>query len=326
VPEAREALMRLRERIGPRAASLWLDGAKVTRNRGRIELLVTRPFGRQRLLGRYGAELREVFGCEVDVVSPAPEAPPRKDERRVMPKVTGPRGEFAVRMVRAFSTGERAGASLLLLHGPARSGKSLLAAWAQKLAGSRAFRLDLARVRAGRSRGLVPRKPLTVGEGIEALAGREKAQRTLCTIIDAVQDRGDRLLFTLEGHPSRADLSPALKSRLLGGLLVKVEAAEGAPAPATGLDAMKDLAARLCGVERSLLDGSCRRRSVVEVRRAVMAAATRSGLPAEEIARAFGLRSSRPVAAACAWAAREEARDRRFASILDEVRRVGPRA
>ena len=326
MPDAREALTRLAERIGSRAAALWLEGARVVRIRGRTELRVARPFAKQRLLGRYAAEIREVFGGDVDVVSTsAPEAPPKRHERRAMPKVTGPRAEFAVRAVKAFATGERANASLLLLHGPARSGKSLLAEWAMKLAGSRAFRLDLARVRAGRSRGLVPRKPLTVGDGVEALAGREKAQRTLCTIIDAVQDRGDRLLFTLEGHPSRDDLSPALRSRLVGGLLVGIEAA-GAPARATGLDAMKDVAARLCDVERSLLDGPCRRRSVVEVRRTVLAAAARAGIPAEAVARAFGLKSARPVKEACAWAARQETRDRRFAAILDEVARVGPGA
>ncbi|HEX5137414.1 MAG TPA: hypothetical protein VFY93_10600 [Planctomycetota bacterium] len=323
VPEARE-LQRLRERIGPRAASLWLEGAKVVRSRGALELRVPRPFAKQRLLSRYAAEIADAFGGAVEVVSEAPEAPPRKEPKRAIPRLQGPRAELAVRMVRAFATGEPAGATLLVLFGPARSGKSLLAAWARKLAGSRAFGLDLARVRAGKSRGLVPRKPLTVGEGIEALAGREKAQRTLCTIIDAVQDRGDRLLFTIEGHPSRANLTPALRSRLLGGLLVGVEPAAAA-APA-GLDAMKDAAARVCGVERSLLDGLCRRRSVVEVRRAVIAAAARAGFPAAEIARSFGLRSERPVAEACAWAAREEAKDRRFAGILDAVLRVGPGA
>jgi len=325
VPEAGETLARLRDRIGPRAAALWLDGARVVRARGRIELRVPRPFAKQRLESRYATELHEVLGDDAEVVSTAPEAPPRKDARRAIPNVTGPRGDYAVRMVRAFASGEPFGTTLLVLHGPARSGKSLLAAWASKLAGSRAFKLDLARVRAGKSRGLVPRKPLTVGEGVEALARREKAQRTLCTILDAVQDRGDRVLLTLEGHPSRADLTAALRSRLVGGLLVRVEGS-GAPPPPTGLDAMKDLAARLCGVERSLLDGACRRRSVVEVRRAVMAAASRAGMLAPEIARAFGLRSARPVAEACAWAAREEARDRRFAAILDEVSRVGPPA
>jgi hypothetical protein len=319
-----DALVRLRERIGPRAASLWLEGARVVRNRGAVELRVPRPFAKQRLLARYAKEIEEAFGGAVEVVSEAPGAPPDKEPRKTMPRLDGPRAELAVRVVKGFAKGEPAGATLLLLHGPPGSGKSLLAAWARKLAGSRAFRLDLARVRAGKSRGLVPRKPLTVGEGVEILAHREKAQRTLCTIIDAVQDRGDRLLFTIEGHPSRADLSPALRSRLLGGLLVGVEPAPGA-APA-GLDAMKDVAARLCGVERSLLDGSCRRRSVVEVRRAVMAAAARAGVAAGEIARSFGLRSERPVAEASAWAARQEARDRRFAGILDAVLRVGPRA
>ncbi len=324
MPDAREALTRLRERIGSRAAELWLDGARVVRKDGAIELRVARPFAKQRLESRYAAELREVFG-DVEVVSAsAPEAPTKKPERHAMPQITGPRAEFAVRAIKAFVTGERAGPSLLVLFGPPGSGKSLLAAWAVKLAGSRAFRLDLARVRAGKSRGLVPRKPLTVGDGVEALAGREKAQRTLCTIIDAVQDRGDRLIFTLEGHPSRGDLLPALRSRLLGGLLVGVEAA-GAPKPG-GRDAMKAVAARLCGVERSLLEGGCRRRSVVEARRTVLAAAARAGIAPLAIAGAFGLRSARPVADACEWAAREEARDRRFAAILDEVARVGPGA
>lgn len=326
MPDAREALKRLRELIGPRAAALWLEGARVVRTRGgTVELRVPRPFAKQRLLARYAAELGEAFGGAVEVVAEAPGAPPQKDARRAIPRLHGPRAELAVRMVRAFAKGEPAGATLLVLCGPPRSGKSLLAAWAGKLAGTRAFRLDLARVRAGRSRGLVPRKPLTVGEGIEKLAGRDKAQRTLCTIIDAVQDRGDRLLFTIEGHPSRADLTPALRSRLMGGLLVGVEPAAAA-APPRGLDAMKDVAARLCGVERSLLDGACRRRSVVEVRRAVMAAAARAGIAPGEIARSFGLRSERPVAEASEWAAREEARDRRFAGILDEVLRVGPGA
>jgi chromosomal replication initiation ATPase DnaA len=323
VPDARE-LARLREKIGPRAASLWLDGAKVIRTRGAIELFVPRPFAKQRLLARYAGEIEEAFGGAVEVVSEAPGAPPQREQRKAIPRLEGPRAELAVRMVKGFAKGDPAGATLLLLHGPPGSGKSLLAAWARKLAGTRAFRLDLARVRAGKSRGLVPRKPLTVGEGIETLAGREKAQRTLCMIIDGVQDRGDRLLFTLDGHPSRTDLSPALRSRLLGGLLVRVEpAATAAPA---GIDAMKDVAARLCGVERPLLDGPCRRRSVVEVRRAVIAAASRAGFAAGEIARSFGLRSERPVAEACAWAARQEARDRRFAGIVDEVLRVGPRA
>jgi hypothetical protein len=44
------------------------------------------------------------------------------------------------------------------------------------------------------------------------------------------------------------------------------------------------------------------------------------------VARAFGLRTARPVAEACAWAARLEAKDRRFAAVLDEVARVGPGA
>jgi len=331
VPDPGEALGRLRERLGSRAASLWLRGATVKRTHGKTILRVARPFEKSRLETRYAQELAEVFGEPVEVVAEtAPRPVPPPAPRPAVPRLTGPRGELAKRMVRDFATGEPVAATLLVLHGPPRSGKSLLAEWAARLAGTRAFRLDLARVRAGRSRGLVPRKPLTVAAGVEVLAGRGTAQRTLCTILDAVQDRGDRVLLTLEGHPTRPDLTPALRSRLVGGILVAVEGQEAssrAPAgPEPLLHGMKDRAARLFDVDRSLLDGTCKRRSVVEVRRTIMAAAARAGLPPERIAKAFGLRSCRPVAEACRWAAREEARDQRYASALDEVARVAPRA
>lgn len=88
-----------------------------------------------------------------------------------------------------------------------------------------------------------------------------------------------------------------------------------------GVPALEELAS--C---RGLIDGACRRRSVVEARRTVIAAAARAGIAPLVVARAFGLKSKRPVAEACAWAAREESRDRRFAAILDEVARVGPGA
>jgi hypothetical protein len=244
-------------------------------------------------------------------------------------------------MVRAFATGETALAPLVVLHGPLHSGKAILAEWACFLAGPRVFRLDLERLRRGRSRGLIPRKQLVVADGVEELAGRETAQRTLCTIIDNVRDRGGRLLLTVEGHPGeRSDLRPALRSRLLGGVLVPVEAEDPArvrrrgrrgpaadvPPPPALLERMKDEAARLFGVERALMDGSTKRRSVVQARRTVMAAACRGGIPDREIAAAFGLRSTRPVLEACRWAEREQRRDRRYAAALHEVARILPKA
>jgi DNA-binding transcriptional regulator YdaS (Cro superfamily) len=88
---------------------------------------------------------------------------------------------------------------------------------------------------------------------------------------------------------------------------------------------MRDLAARLFGVERALLDGVCKRATVVAARRAVMTAAAEGGIPEEEIATSFGLKSSRAVREARRWALREEERDRRFAALLHELRRVLPR-
>jgi chromosomal replication initiation ATPase DnaA len=85
---------------------------------------------------------------------------------------------------------------------------------------------------------------------------------------------------------------------------------------------MKDEAARLFGVERVLLDSGTKRRSVVQARRTVMAAASRGGLPGKEIAAAFGLRSPRAVLEACRWVEREQARDRRYAAMFHEVARV----
>lgn len=338
VSDAREALRRLRERIRSPAAQVWLDEARVERVRGRpVVLRVSGPFPKHWLETRCAEALRDVFGGPVDVVADAPRGAPERS--RAVPRLRGPAGEFALRMVRAFASEGPALASLVVLHGPARSGKALLAEWACFLGGARVFRLDLERLRKGRSRGLLPRKPLVVGDGVEQLAGRDAAQRTLCTIVDGVRDRGGRLLLTLEGHPARRpDLRPALRSRLLGGVLVPVEAEDPArlrrgPAPRDEgraappvLDRMKDVAARLFGIERTLLDGSTKRRSVVEARRTVMAAARQGGVDGREIAEAFGLRSTRAVHEACHWAEREQQRDRRYAALFHEVARIRPKA
>jgi chromosomal replication initiation ATPase DnaA len=342
VSDASEALRRLKERVASPATRVWLDEIRVEHAPGRPAVLrVPGAFPKHWLESRCAEELAAAFGGPVDIVvdrrAPA-DAPTRS---RTMPRLTGPAGEFALRMVRAFAKEEPSLAPLVLLFGPVHSGKAILAEWACFLGGRRVFRLDLERLRQGRSRGLVPRKPLVVADGVEQLAGREVAQRTLCTIIDMVQDRGGRLLLTLEGHPGRrSDLRPALRSRLLGGMLVPVEAEDPArlpgrhrrgppaeaPAPVPPLDRMKDEAARLFGVERALLDGSTKRRSVVQARRTVIAAASRGGVDGHEIAAAFGLRSTRAVLEACRWVERERKRDRRYAAMFHEVARVLPRA
>ncbi len=337
--DAREALRRLKERLASPATRVWLDEARVEHAPGRpVVLRVPGPFPKHWLESRCAAELHEAFGGPVDIVVDERRgaAPPS----RTMPRLRGPAGEFALRIVRAFAKDEEpALASLVVLFGPRHSGKAVLAEWACFLGRPRVFRLDIERLRRGHSRGLVPRKPLVVADGVERLAGRDVAQRTLCTIIDMVLDRGGRLLLTLEGHPGRRpDLRPALRSRLLGGMLVPVEAEDlsrlpdrrrkGAPgaAPVPPLDRMKDEAARVFGIERALLDGSTKRRLVVQARRTVIAAASRGGLPGREIAEAFGLRSTRPVAEACRWAERERNRDRRYAALFHEVARVLPKA
>ncbi|MHC4548163.1 MAG: hypothetical protein ACYTEZ_05235 [Planctomycetota bacterium] len=340
VSDAGEALRRLRERIRSPAVSVWLAEAWVTRAADdRVLLHVPGPFPKHWLESRHAGLLHEIFGGPVEVVAEAATAGlPRRE--RAVPRLRGPAGEFALRIVRAFAREEAALASMVVLHGPAHSGKSLLAEWACFLGGKRVFRLDLLRLRRGRSRGLVPRKPLVVGEGLEILAGRDVAQRTVCRIIDVVQDRGDRLLLTVEGHPGRREgLLDPLRSRLLGGVLVPVEPedpavlrarrgrrpAEPVPPPSDPLGRMKDVAACLFGVERALLDSATKRRSVVEARRTVMAAARYGGLESRAIASAFGLRSTRTVLEACRWAAREQDRDRRYAALLHEVARVLPK-
>jgi len=334
--DAQEALRRLKERLRSPATRVWLDEARVEQAPGQpVVLRVPGPFPKHWLESRCADAVHDAFGGPIDIVVDAPRGAPHRS--RAVPRLSGPAGEFALRMVRAFAKEEPALAPLVVLFGPVHSGKAILAEWACFLAGRRVFRLDLERLRKGRSRGLVPRKPLVVADGVEQLDGREVAQRTLCTIIDMVQDRGGRLLLTLEGHPGqRPGLRPALRSRLLGGMLVPVEAEDPArlrgrrrrgladelPAPRAPLDRMKDEAARLFGVERALLDSSTKRRSVVQARRTVMAAASRGGLQGKEIAAAFGLRSPRAVLEACRWVEREQARDRRYAAMFHEVARV----
>jgi len=323
-----EALARLRERLQSRSMDVWLQGARVERVGSLTRLHVGNEFQRRRLEERCMDDLVAAFGTPVEVVAATSAARARRT--RTMPRLQGPAGEFAVRMVRALVSGEFP-APLLVVHGPPRSGKSVLVDWACALGAGGVFRLDLARVRRGHSRGLVPRKPLVVADGLEILGGRDRAQRTLCTIIDAVLGLGHRLLCAVEGHPAGSSaFLPPLRSRLLGGVLVPVEAAtarrtrEPAAAPPEQLERMKDAAARLFGVERALLNGPTKRRRVVEARRTVIAVACRRGLEPRHVAAAFELRSERALKEACRWAEQEQARDRRYAALLHEVGRVLP--
>ena len=360
--------MRLKAELRSEAAAGWLDDARVERGPSGATVLILRSaFQKHWFETRCLRRLRDVFGGPVEVRAEPGPAPAHRPSR-VMPRLSGPAGEYAVRMVRAFVEGGPAAAALVLVYGPPHCGKSLLVDWAVAQSARRVFRVDLDRVRRGRSRGLVPRKPLLVADGIERLAGRAAAQRTLCSILDVVRDRGGRVLVTMEGHPAEVEgLFPALRNRLKGGVPVRLEQPTtgdmrlqlrdrarrhgirlpldwedelsklppaaalraldmrmlpGADDPADGLLRMKDVAARLFGVDQELLG---RRRIVVEARRAVMASACAHGFDEMEIAKAFGLRSVRTVREACRWADQEQRRDRRFAALLHEVARVLPR-
>ena len=211
----------LKAELRKEAAAEWLDAARVERGESGVTVLTLKSaFHKHWFETRCGRRLRELFGGPVEVrVEPGPGPAPRAS--RVLPRLTGPGGQYAIRMVRAFTEGGPAAAALVVVHGPPHCGKSLLVDWAVAQSGRRVFRIDVDRVRAGRSRGLVPRKPLVVVDGVERLAGRAAAQRTLCAVLDVIRDRGDRALVTIEGHPAeREGLFPALRSRLKGGVLV----------------------------------------------------------------------------------------------------------
>jgi len=286
------------------------------------------------------------------------------------PQLAGPAGEIARSVVRTFAEGGLGASALVVLIGPPHSGKRTLADYACHLGGSRVFRVDPERLRGGSS--FVPRKPLVVVDGIDRIAKRPGAQRRLAMIIDAVRDRGDRMLVTMQEHPCRVEgMHQALSSRLQGGLVVPLPAPDratkrlrlrtearklgrrlpgsvedelvglppelglatlrhrvgGGPLrtgelPPPPLERMKDAAARLFHVDRSLLDGPVKRRSVVEARRAIMAAAVREGLPLREITGSFKVSAARTVREACAWAQRKSERDDRFAAMVRELGRV----
>ncbi len=367
--ESFEALRRLQELLPKDAAARWLRGARVRRRRGGIPVLHVQGPMEKRWFETLGATaLRSALGEGALVEAAVGDAAPDRSPV-ARPRLNGPAGEYALRLVRSFVEGGPAATPLLVLHGPPRCGSDTLVRWALGLGGRRIFRLDLERLRSGGSRELVPRKPLVVVEGLERIAGRPGAQRTLCTLLDGVWARGARVLATIEGHPGdREGLLPALRSRLQAGVPVPLPA----PGPAEvrlelrdrarergrrlprgweeelaalpvdaalraldlrfggahdagraevrgPLERMKDIAARLFEVERETLDLPIKRRSVVEARRSVMAAGTRAGLPPEELARAFGIASTRVVREACRWAERQEKRSDRYSRMIHEV-------
>ncbi len=332
-PDSNHTLQRLQALLEAEGAAHLLRGARLEQGTARdgLALRVSSAFARSRLEGRYAACVREALGPSARLVNDDPPPVRGKTDRIRL----GKGNEFAVRMVRAAVDGSDPHAPLLLLYGPPASGKSILLHWAEKLAAGRAFRLDLATLLAGKSRHLMPRKKLVLIDGVEQLAGKPGAQRTLSLLLDGVADRGGRCIASLRGHPRECPgLGEALVCRLLGGVLVPVEAvpARGsAPtpppslAPAALLDRLKDAAAGAFRVERALLDLSSKRRGIVEAKRAVIAEAARHGLARLEIAVSLGLKSPRTVQEACRWVAARSGRDGQFAALVRAVGRVLPK-
>ena len=220
-----EALARLKELVDSPGAAAWLEGARAEKTAdGRGVLRVRGEFPKQILENRYAAQVRAAFGGRVDIVSIRSATRMPRTEARIRPQLYGRKGEYAVRIVRAFIEGGPLAKPLVVVHGPPRSGKSALVAWAGKLGARDVFHLDLERVRSGRSRQLVPRKPLVIADGVERLGTSIASQRTFIRILDTLRDRGDRALVTVEGHPREVvGLHSALVNRLEGGMLVALE-------------------------------------------------------------------------------------------------------
>ncbi len=333
--DRQEVVARLRERVESRAARLWVQEARWVRRGGAIELRVLGRFQEARLKQKYAAALEDAFGCPVMIVARPVQtgagAQPRR-RRRAAPRLTGIAGEFAGRLIRAFADGVETAPRLVVVHGPPHSGKSVLLEWAARRAGECVFRLDVGRLRTGRGRPLVPRKPVVVADDLDILATRPATQRVFANLLDGLLDRGGRMLCAVEGHPAdREGLQPLLRNRLLGGVLVPIErdtvgktaAVARQPDPPEVMDCLKKAAARLFGVERALLDAVTKRRTVVTARRAVMAAARRGGLTERDVAAAFGMRA-RAVREACRWTKQQEERDPSFAALLDGVAQKYP--
>ena len=137
---------------------------------------------------------------------------------------------------------------------------------------------------------------------------RHEARRLGRRLPSSVEDE-------LASLPSREGLD-LLRYRAASGSLRDGEL------PPPPLERMKDVAARLFHVDRTLLDEPIKRRSVVEARRAIMAAAVTEGMPVDQIRRTFQVSAARTVREACRWAERKSASDQRFAAMVEELGRV----
>jgi hypothetical protein len=137
---------------------------------------------------------------------------------------------------------------------------------------------------------------------------REEARRLGRRLPSSVEDE-------LVALPSREGLD-LLRHRAASGSLREGEL------PVPPLERMKDSAARLFHVERALLDEPVKRRSIVEARRAIMAAAVGAGLPMDAIRQSFQLSAPRTVREACRWADKKSESDRHFAALVVELGRV----
>jgi len=218
--ESHGGLSRLRQLIRARPVAAWIEKTKIGRGTGgRPRLVVPGPFAKEWLETRCRKELKEAFAGGVEIV--AERARPADASAEILPQ--GPQNEIAAKMIRAFVAGELPSSPLLVLYGPQGSGKSLLLAYASRLARGLDFRLDVSRLLRGASRNLLPRKPILLADEGERLEGKAGAQRILCSILDAVTDRGGRSILSFRGHPAKLDLSPALRARVLGGVLLPVD-------------------------------------------------------------------------------------------------------
>ena len=318
--DANEALERLRGKLGPKRAELWLKGATVRIDGGHTVVVASNPFQKSGLETHCVELIDSLFGdaWSVETVE-RPSVPARRQLR------SGPGNNLALKLVRAFVEGGPRAPELLVLFGARGTGKSLLADWAAALGKREVFRLDLARLRRGASRRLTPRKKLVVADGVEALAGAEGSQRVLCRIMDEVRDRGGRFMLTLQGHPHGAEgLTSALRNRLLGGVAVELDLPRPPARGQATLARLLDVAAGAFRVDRAQLASLSRRRGVVEARRTVMSVAVRGGFPRKSVASALGLKSERSVREGCRWVERQKERDPRFAALVHEVERVLP--
>lgn len=220
VSDAQRAFVRLKRALGPERSRRWLRGARAAVNAaGEWVLWVRGAEEKQHIETRFAGALQRAFPGPVRINAG------RSVAQAVVPTLRkgfllDPANAPTARLVREFVEGGPASSALLVLYGPDGSGKSSLLEVAASLGGKRVFRLDLNRLGAGARGGWTPRKPVVLADGVECLAGRPAAQRALCSVLDGVRAKGHRFLLSICDHPRLLpNLEPALRSRLLGGVL-----------------------------------------------------------------------------------------------------------